>query len=70
METLNELINVLRTIIIPSGVVLRVIYCLIKMMYSEDEIPVYKKRIVNIIIFGIVAEIILSIKDMIRGYYG
>ncbi len=70
METLNELINVLRTIIIPAGVVLRVIYCLIKMMYIEDEIPVYKKRIVNIIIFGIIAEIILSIKDMIRSYYG
>lgn len=70
MDTLNELINILRTIIIPSGVVLRVLYCLIKMMYSEDEVSIYKKRIVNIIIFGIIAEIILSIKDMIRGYYG
>lgn len=70
METLNELINVLQTIIIPTGVVLRVVYCLIKMMYSEDETSIYKKRIVNIIIFGIIAEIIISIKDMIRGYYG
>ncbi len=70
METLNELINVLQTIIIPAGVVLRVVYCLIKMMYSEDETSIYKKRIVNIIIFGIIAEIIISIKDMIRGYYG
>lgn len=70
METLNELINVLQTIIIPAGVVLRVVYCLIKMMYSEDELCIYKKRIVNIIIFGIIAEIIISIKDMIRGYYG
>lgn len=70
MDTLNELINILRTIIIPSGVVLRVLYCLIKMMYSEDEISIYKKRIVNIIVFGIIAEIILSIKDMIRSYYG
>lgn len=70
MEILNELINVLQTIIIPVGVVLRVIYCLIKMMYSEDDTSIYKKRIVNIIIFGIIAEIIISIKDMIRGYYG
>lgn len=70
METLNELINTLRTIIIPAGVILRVVYCLIKMMYSEEEMNVYKKRIANIIIFGIIAEIILSIKDMIRGYYG
>ncbi len=70
MDTLNNIINVLQTIIIPSGLIMRVLYCLIKMMYSEDEIPVYKKRIVNIIVFGIIAELILSIKDMIRGYYG
>lgn len=70
MEILNELINVLRIIIIPAGVVLRVLYCLIKMMYSEEEIIIHKKRIVNIIIFGIAAEVILSIKDMIRSYYG
>lgn len=70
METLNTLIRVLRVMIIPPGVTLRVIYCLIKMMYSEDEISVYKKRIVNIIIFGIVAEVIISLKDIIRGYFG
>lgn len=70
MDTLNSLIDVLRTIIIPSGVVMRVLYCLVKMMYSEDEMPVYKKRMVNIIVFGIIAELVLSIKDMIRGYYG
>lgn len=70
MDTLNSLIDVLRTIIIPAGVVMRVLYCLVKMMYSEDEMPVYKKRMVNIIVFGIIAELVLSIKDMIRGYYG
>lgn len=70
METLNVLINILRTIIIPAGVTLRVIYCFIKMMYSEDEIAIYKKRIVNIIIFGVLAELIISLKDMIRNYYG
>lgn len=70
MSTLNELINILRTVIIPSGVVLRVIYCLIKIQYSEDEMMVYKKRIVNIIAFGIIAELVLSIKDVIRWYFG
>lgn len=70
MDTLNSIINVLQVAIIPSGVIMRVLYCLIKMMYSEDEMPVYKKRIVNIIVFGIIAELILSIKDMIRSYYG
>lgn len=70
MEILNELIKVLQTIIIPAGVTLRILYCLIKMMYSEDEMVVYKKRIVNIMIFGIFSEMILSIKDMIRWYFG
>jgi len=70
MDTLNSLINILRTVIIPSGVVLRVIYCLIKMMYSEDEIGVYKKRIVNVIVFGIIAELVFVIKDLINWYFG
>ena len=70
MNTINSLINVLRLIIIPSGVVLRVGFCLIKMMYAEDEFTVYKKRMVNVILFGIIAELILSIKDIIRFYFG
>lgn len=70
MSTLNSLINILRTVIIPSGVVLRMIYCLIKIMYSEDEIAVYRKRMVNVILFGIIAELVLSIKDIIRFYFG
>lgn len=69
MDTINRLIQVLRVGIIPAGVTLRVIYCFIKMMYSEDEVVVYKKRIVSIIIFGIVAEMIFVIKDIIMLYF-
>lgn len=69
MSIIDNLINVLRVAIIPSGVVLRVIYCLIKIMYSEDEMIVYKKRIINVIVFGILAELIFVIKDMINWYY-
>ena len=69
MDTINSLINVLQTIIIPSGVVLRLIYCLTKMMYAEDEMQVYKKRMINVIVFGIIAELVLSIKDIIRFYF-
>lgn len=69
MDTINRLIQVLRVGIIPAGVTLRVIYCFIKMMYSEDEVVVYKKRIVSIIIFGIVAELIFVIKDIIMLHF-
>lgn len=69
MDIINSLIKVLQTTIIPVGVILRVIMCLIKMMYSEDEVSIYKKRIKSVILFGIVAELILSIKDLILYYF-
>ena len=69
MEIINDLINVLRIAIIPAGVLLRVIFCLIKIMYSEDEASIYKKRIKNVILFGIIAEVILSIKSLIEFYF-
>ena len=69
MDIINDLINILRIAIIPAGVLLRVIFCLIKIMYSEDETSIYKKRIKNVILFGIIAEVILSIKSLIEFYF-
>ena len=65
---INILNTVIRTIIIPSGVVLRVIITLIKMMYEEETVA-YKKKIQNTIIFGVVAELIYVIYDILRYYY-
>lgn len=69
METVNEIINALK-IIIPMGVVLRVIFCLIKIMYSDEDIGSYKRSIVYVVVFGIIAELSLGLKDMIMWYYG
>lgn len=69
MEIIVELTNVFRTILIPTGVTFRVIFCLIKMMYSEDEVQVYKKRMITVIVFGLVAELMFVIKDVILWYY-
>lgn len=68
MDTINELINVLK-ILIALGVTMRVIFCLIKMMYSEDDRNAYKRKMINIIIFGVIAELCLVIKDVIMFYY-
>lgn len=68
MDTINELINVLK-VLIPIGVSMRVIFCLIKMMYSEEERSIYKRKMINIIAFGIIAELCLAIKDVIMFYY-
>jgi len=67
MSTINELIKVVK-ILIALGVTMRVIYCLIKMMYSEDRSS-YKRKMINIIIFGIIAELSLIIKDVVMYYY-
>ena len=47
MEILNEIISLLRVVIIPLGVTFRVIFCLTKMIYDEDAQGTYKKKIKN-----------------------
>ena len=68
MDTINGLINALK-LLIGLGVSARVIFCLVKMMYSEEERSSYKRKMTNTIIFGIVAEICLVIKDIVMFYY-
>ncbi len=68
MEILKSVENAFITII-RLGVVLRVIFCLIKMMTNEDDIKQYQKRIFNTTIFYILAETINIIKDLIIKYY-
>lgn len=68
MTTINGLINTLK-ILIGIGVGMRVVFCLLKMMYSEDEMHHYKRKMINIIIFGIIAEVSLVIRDVVMYYY-
>lgn len=70
MEILNEIISLLRVVIIPLGVTFRVIFCLTKMIYDEDAQGTYKKKIKNTIVFGIIAELIFVILELIQNYYG
>ena len=70
MEILDEIIDLLRVAIIPLGVVFRVIFCFAKMIYDEDAQGSYKKKIKNTIVFGIIAELIFVILDLIKNYYG
>lgn len=70
MDTLNEIITLLRVGIIPTGVTFRVIFCLTKMIYDEDAQAIYKKKIKNTIVFGVLAEIIFVILELVKNYYG
>lgn len=51
------------------GAVARFIYCLIRLESAEDQAAQYKKRMVNTIVFYIIAESIWQIKDLILYYY-
>ena len=68
MDTINGLIDVLK-ILIGLGVTTRVSFCLIKMMLSEDEKSSYKRKMINTIVFGVIAELCLVIKDLVMFYY-
>ena len=70
MDTLNEIISLLRVAIIPLGVTFRVVFCLIKMIYDEEAQGSYKRKIRNTIVFGIIAELIFVILALVQGYYG
>lgn len=70
MDTLDEIITLLRVGIIPIGVTFRVIFCLTKMIYDEDAQASYKKKIKNTIVFGVLAEIIFVILELVKNYYG
>lgn len=70
MSILDEIITLLRVAIIPLGVSFRVIFCLTKMIYDEDAQSSYKKKIKNTIVFGLLAELVFVILDVIQGYYG
>ena len=69
MDLVYEIITVLRVMIIPIGVVFRVVFCLVKMIYDEEAVGSYKKKIRNTITFGIIAELIFVISDLIQNYY-
>lgn len=69
MDTIDGLIMALK-IIIPIGVVMRVGFCLTKMMYAEDEARNYKRKILYVVAFGIIAELALCIKDIVLKYFG
>lgn len=70
MNTLNEIIKLLRFVAIPFGTTFRVVFCFIKMIYDEEAINAYKKKIINIIAFFIISELIFVISDLVKFYFG
>jgi len=57
-------------ILIRTGAVFRVVYCLVRMGINEDESATYKKRARNAVVFYVIAESVWQLKEIVLGYYG
>lgn len=67
---MEQIIRLLRVVIIPLGVTFRVVFCFVKMIYDEDSANAYKKKIWNAVAFLIISELIFVIANLIKAYYG
>lgn len=69
METLNTL-SICMQGIISAGLIMRVIFCAVRLTHEEDEASRYKKRIKNSVIMLIIAQLIFPIKELLVTYLG
>ena len=69
MEIMYQVISILKVLIIPLGVTLRCIYCLIQIIYNEDERKINTKRLINALLFLIISEVVFVIQDILKYYY-
>ena len=69
MKTIKELITVL-LLLLPAGASLRAVYCIIKMQADGDQTAVYKRRLINLLVFVAIAEGALGVLIMAAKYFG
>ncbi|MEM5780049.1 MAG: hypothetical protein AAGU02_02750 [Lawsonibacter sp.] len=69
METIDQMISWL-LVFIPLGGTARILYCLAAMSADSDARDSFQKRIKNILIFIVVAEILSGLLKLIAHYYG
>lgn len=68
MDTINEIINFMIKASI-AGLTMRFIYCMLKMITSDDG-QSYKKRAMNTVVYAVIAVSIFSIRALIESYFG
>lgn len=69
MYTINSL-SVCMQAIISAGLVMRVIYCAVRLTHEEEEAGRYKKRIKNSLIILVIAQLIFPLKELLITYLG
>ena len=69
MDTINTL-SICMQGILSAGIVMRIIFCAVRLTHEEDEAPRYKKRIRNSVIILIITQLIFPLKELIIYYLG
>ena len=52
------------------GAGFRLVYCMLRLEWAEEEQQQYRKRAKNVVLFYILAESIWQIKELVFYYYG
>lgn len=68
MDTINGFINFM-LILVPTGVILRVVLCAIYVATREDGAS-YKKKAWHAVVYGVLAETIVGILKVAASYFG
>ncbi|HHV59411.1 MAG TPA: mercury transporter [Clostridiaceae bacterium] len=68
MDLLKQMADAF-VILIRTGAVFRVVYCLVRMGMNEEEAAMYKKRARNTVVFYVIAESIWQIKELVLSYF-
>lgn len=69
MDTINSL-SVCMQAIISAGLVMRVIFCAVRLTHEEEEAGRYKNRIKNSLIILVIAQLIFPLKELLITYLG
>lgn len=67
MDTIKEAITYL-LMLIDAGAIVRLVYCLIRITFNPDELTSYKKKMINLGIYIVLATCILGLAFDIKSY--
>ena len=70
-EKMDLVVEIANTFIwlIRAGAAFRLVYCLFRLIFSEEEAGQHRKRARNVVVFYILAESIWQLKTLVLGYY-
>ena len=68
IDPLSDIKNVVKMVII-SGAICRIVYCIIRMILSDEEAPMCRRRIKHALIIVVLTLSITSFQNMLSAYF-